>query len=259
MNGRLTIGQLAGHAGTTIRAVRHYHRIGLLPEPDRDASGYRSYDATAVVRLIRIRVLASAGVPLSRVQELLDAGPEEFAAEVDELDHRLAEEIDRLSQTRERLAALAHGEHLALPDSAIRWLDTLREIGQSEDYIALERDAWILVAAQAPDRIDEIIATKFASLEDPDVVALYRLLGSATAWTADDPRMVEVADLVERSTQRFLDSGDNYDDTIDDATVALLDAVTASTAIGARLIEILHERGWQGWTRLHRDESRPTR
>ncbi len=69
----LTIGELASYAGVTIRAVRHYHQVGLLPEPERNASGYRTYDATAVVRLIRIRTLAEAGVPLARVQELLDA------------------------------------------------------------------------------------------------------------------------------------------------------------------------------------------
>ena len=32
----LTISQLAAYAGVTVRAVRHYHQIGLLPEPERD-------------------------------------------------------------------------------------------------------------------------------------------------------------------------------------------------------------------------------
>ena len=75
----LTIGRLASYAGVTVRAVRHYHQIGLLPEPERTGSGYRTYDAAAVVRLIQIRILADAGVPLARVQDLLEAGPEEFA------------------------------------------------------------------------------------------------------------------------------------------------------------------------------------
>lgn len=55
----LTISQLAAYAGVTVRAVRHYHQIGLLPEPGRDRSGYRTYDG-AVVRLIRIRTLADS-------------------------------------------------------------------------------------------------------------------------------------------------------------------------------------------------------
>jgi DNA-binding transcriptional MerR regulator len=84
----LTIGQLASYAGVTIRAVRHYHQIGLLPEPERDASGYRTYDAAAIVRLIRIRTLVEAGVPLARVRELLDADPETFAAATAEIDRQ---------------------------------------------------------------------------------------------------------------------------------------------------------------------------
>ena len=70
----LTISQLAAYAGVTVRAVRHYHAKGLLPEPERDQSGYRRYDAAAVVELVKIRTLAEAGVPLSRVHELLAAG-----------------------------------------------------------------------------------------------------------------------------------------------------------------------------------------
>lgn len=62
----LTISELASYAGVTVRAVRHYHAKGLLPEPHRDHSGYRGYDAGAVVELIRIRTLAEAGVPLAR-------------------------------------------------------------------------------------------------------------------------------------------------------------------------------------------------
>ena len=71
----LTIGQLAGHTGVTVRAIRHYHQRGLLAEPERDASGYRRYGATAVVDLIRIKTLSDAGVPLARIQELLTAQP----------------------------------------------------------------------------------------------------------------------------------------------------------------------------------------
>src|SRR4051794_23655272 len=106
----LTISQLAAYAGVTVRAVRHYHKIGLLPEPERDRSGYRAYDAAAVARLIRIHTLADAGVPLARVQELLDAGQKEFADGVQEIDKNLRAEIRRLQATRKRLARLAAGE-----------------------------------------------------------------------------------------------------------------------------------------------------
>jgi DNA-binding transcriptional MerR regulator len=249
----LTISQLAAYAGVTARAVRHYHKIGLLPEPERDPSGYRTYDATAVVRLIRIHTLAGAGVPLARVQELLDAGPEEFADAVQDIDKELRAEIRRLQGTRKRLARLAAGEHLALPQSVVDYLDRLRGLGVDERYIALERDAWIMISAQVPHLTDSIIAKKHAELDDPDTMKLYSLLSGALDWPADDPRVVEVADILERLLIRAVEAGVVGDDGFDDSFVDLLDSTTVRSAPAAgRLLAILEERGWKGWTRIER-------
>ncbi|NDL56218.1 MerR family transcriptional regulator [Phytoactinopolyspora mesophila] len=249
----LTISQLAGYAGVTVAAVRHYHKIGLLPEPERDRSGYRSYNAAAVARLIRIRVLASAGVPLAQVEDLLDADPEDFAEEVRELDARLRAEVRRLQDTRKRLARLAAGEHLALPQSVVGYLDRLRELGVEERYIERERDAWIVVAAQFPDEIDAVIANKHEDLDDPDRVRFYSLVSGALDWSADDPRVVELADILDRILTRWFESQDLDDDWFDDQMIALLDATMAESAPAAkRLLTLLEERGWKGWTRVER-------
>lgn len=256
----LTISQLAAYAGVTVRAVRHYHQIGLLAEPERTPSGYRTYDAGAVVRLIRIGVLASAGVPLARVQELLDASPDEFAAGVREVDEELRAEIQRLEDNRRRIADLAAGERLALPRSVVDYLDRLRGLGVDERYIAMERDAWIMVAAQMPQAIDAVIATKHVELDDPDMVRLYRLFSDALDWQADDPRVVEVADVLERLMIRTIEAGGVGPDDFDDPFVDLLDATTVqSSPVAERLLAILQERGWQGWTRIERvPADRPT-
>ena len=251
----LTISQLAKHAGVTVRAVRHYHHVGLLPEPERNRSGYRTYDAAAVVRLIRIRTLADAGVPLARVQELLDASSEKFARSVQEIDRELRAEIRRLQGNRTRIAQLAAGEHLALPQGIVDYLDRLRGLGVDERYVELERDSWIMVAAQVPDQIDAIIAAKHDELDDPDMVRLYRLLSEALDWPGDDPRIVEIADILERLMIRAVESGEiELDaDGLDDPFVDLLDATAAESApVAERLLEILHERGWRGWTRIER-------
>src|SRR5919106_1148624 len=247
----LTISQLATYAGVTVRAVRHYHEIGLLPEPERDHSGYRIYNAAAVVRLIRIRTLADAGVPLARVQELLDASPEEFAGGVQEIDKDLRAEIRRLQGTRKRLARLAAGEQLALPQSVVGYLDRLRGLGVEERYIELERDAWIMVAAQVPDLIDSVIAKKHEELDDPDMVRLYSLVSGALDWPADDPRVVEVADILERLVIRAVEAGEVSADGFDDQFADLLDAsMVESSPAAERLVAILEERGWRGWTRI---------
>ncbi len=249
----LTIGQLATYAGVTVRAVRHYHRIGLLPEPDRDHSGYRSYDAAAVVRLIRIRTLASAGVPLARVQDLLNASPGEFARAIDEVDAELRAQIRRLQDNRSRIARLAAGESLALPRVVVEYLDRLRALGVSERYIEMERDGWIMLSARVPHLMETVIAKKHEELDDPDMVRLYRLLSSAVDWPADDPRIVEVADIIEGLMFRALEAGETGVDELDDPFVDLMDSATVQSAPGAeRLLAILEERGWKGWTRIER-------
>ena len=122
----LTIGQLADYVGVTVRAIRHYHQRGLLPEPERDASGYRRYGADAVVDLIRIKTLAAAGVPLARIKTLLSAGPEQFAQAVAQIDRALAARIRDLQQQRHRVAELAAGDRLFLPPEAVGLLSRLQ-------------------------------------------------------------------------------------------------------------------------------------
>jgi DNA-binding transcriptional MerR regulator len=90
----------------TVKAVRHYHRVGLLPEPERDASGYRSYDGDALARLVRIKILRDAGVPVPRVKDLLDADASTLAAAVMEIDRQLRAEIRRLQTQRATVAGL---------------------------------------------------------------------------------------------------------------------------------------------------------
>jgi DNA-binding transcriptional MerR regulator len=251
----LTISRLAAYAGVTVRAVRHYHQIGLLPEPERDHSGYRSYDAAAVVRLIRINTLAGAGVPLARVQDLLDASPEEFADGVQEIDQELRAEIRRLQDNRRRIARLAAGEHLALPQSVVDYLDRLRGLGVDERYVVLERDAWILVAAQAPDLVEAVIAKKNEDLRDPGMLRLYRLLSDVSDWPVGDPRVVEIADLLERRMVRAVEAGEMGGSaaSASDPFVELLDAIMVeSSPVARRIVVILEQRGWKGWTRIER-------
>lgn len=64
--------ELAKLAGVTVRTLRHYHAIGLLDEPPRQASGYRDYRPEDLLRVLRIRQLASLGFPLDQVAGMLD-------------------------------------------------------------------------------------------------------------------------------------------------------------------------------------------
>ena len=253
----LTIGQLAAYAGVTVRAVRHYHQVGLLPEPERDASGYRRYGATAVVSLIKIRTLANAGVPLSQIGRLLEADASAFAEAVQRIDSHLRDEIERLETSRKQIAQLAAGDSLALPSEVTSYLDRLREIGASARMVEGERDGWILFVARWPDSIPEVITAKHAQLENPQLVRLYQVLSELLESDVgeDDPRPKEAADIMVGLLEQASASGElNMGDVArDDLAFDLLDALALEFDPRAELmLDLMRERGWTGWNRPER-------
>lgn len=261
----LTIGQLAAYSGVTTRAVRHYHQIGLLPEPERDVSGYRTYAAPDVVRLIRIRTLAEAGVPLARVQELLVADEEGFAHAVAEIDRRLRGEIKELQEHRRRIAKLAAGDSLALPPAVTAYLDRMRALGTPEVLVELERDAWILIAARWPEKIAEFMAEKEAQLDDPLMRRFLRTMGALIASDDESEALLaETADVLVEMAEQAAARGDldRQDDEMPDSSfVDLLDTVVLAAGPGMvrvrdRLLELMVERGWSGLVKMERVDQR---
>ncbi|WHT16606.1 MerR family transcriptional regulator [Crossiella sp. CA-258035] len=69
---QVKIGDAAAFAGTTPRAIRHYHQIGLLPEPERGGDGRRRYGYHDMIRLLWIRKIAEAGIRLDDMRAAFD-------------------------------------------------------------------------------------------------------------------------------------------------------------------------------------------
>jgi MerR family transcriptional regulator, thiopeptide resistance regulator len=63
--------EFAQRAGVTVKALRHYDRLGLL-QPRRSGSGYRLYSESDYERLERIAALKFLGVPLKQIKAVLD-------------------------------------------------------------------------------------------------------------------------------------------------------------------------------------------
>ncbi|MFI6132863.1 MerR family transcriptional regulator [Micromonospora sp. NPDC051141] len=241
--------------------MRHYHQVGLLPEPDRDASGYRRYGATAVVSLIKIRTLANAGVPLSEIGRLLDADDLTFVDAIERIDRRLRDEVQRLETSRRQIAQLTAGDRLMLPAEVAHYLDRLREIGVSPRILDGERDGWILIAARWPDRVRDWMPAKLAELDDPQVVRLYRLLSDIFDGDPDDSsRLPEVADIMVGLAEQAeaagrLEFGEVGDDNLLFDLVDLL--AVESDPRAQRLHQLMRERGWTGWNRMERLTDQP--
>ncbi|MHA7179355.1 MerR family transcriptional regulator [Arthrobacter sp. MDB2-24] len=124
-------------AGTTSRTLRHYGHIGLLQPSRVGANGYRYYDSAALLRLQRILLLRSLGLPLPAIRVAIDDGAPDSAAEalrihLDYLHgerHRLDRQISAVFTTVE---ALERGEE-PMPEKMFDGFDTARYRDEVEE------------------------------------------------------------------------------------------------------------------------------
>jgi DNA-binding transcriptional MerR regulator len=65
----MRIGDLSSRTGTSIRSIRYYEQMGLLPATRR-ANGYREFPDTAVERVRVIRELLEAGFTVEEIASL---------------------------------------------------------------------------------------------------------------------------------------------------------------------------------------------
>lgn len=100
--------EIASLAGTTVNTVRHYHRLGLLEQPERLSNGYKTYEVAHLVQLLRVRRLRELGVPLDRI-DAVATGDETARATLVAIDDDLKATIERLQQARSEIRSIVDG------------------------------------------------------------------------------------------------------------------------------------------------------
>lgn len=112
----MQIGDVAERTGLSLRTVRHYEEVGLLPEAERSPGGFRLYTDAAVERLLVVKQMKPLEFTLEQMREVLDvfdelqAGPtaarrRELLVSLTEyqalIGERIAKLRDRLRGARE--------------------------------------------------------------------------------------------------------------------------------------------------------------
>ncbi|MEL6129997.1 MAG: precorrin-8X methylmutase [Cyanobacteria bacterium J06626_18] len=99
--------QTVGH-GMTPRMVRHYHQIGLLPQPERSHGNYRLYSDTDVQRLKRVAALKQQGFQLSHIKQMLTEQAESNGTDslLPQLQQQYQTILQRLITLRQTATAL---------------------------------------------------------------------------------------------------------------------------------------------------------
>ena len=107
------IGEAALEAGTTVKAIHYYERVGLIP-PAKRAGTYRVYDDSAIDRIRFIKCCQKAGFSLDEIRQVLpsfEAGQLSAARNIELIQQkRLAveQQIATLVSKAESLSQLEH-------------------------------------------------------------------------------------------------------------------------------------------------------
>jgi len=116
----MNIGQAAKASGVSVKMIRHYEAIGLLPAATRTESGYRVYRPEDLHALRFIRNARDLGFPLAEIEELLSLWRDRAraSAEVKRLALAHVAAIDEkvkalqaMGDTLRDLASACHGDH----------------------------------------------------------------------------------------------------------------------------------------------------
>lgn len=137
----MRISDCAELTGTTVRTIRYYHQIGLLPVPER-VLGRRDYQLEHVARVLRVRWLSDAGLSLDQVAALLSQDDQKVGAPLAAGLHDLRStaasiqtQIDELRDQHRKISALIEmaetsGELSALPPV---WADFYEQLATMID------------------------------------------------------------------------------------------------------------------------------
>ncbi|MFF4413644.1 MerR family transcriptional regulator [Streptosporangium sp. NPDC001559] len=197
----MRIGELAALAGVSTRTVRHYHHLGLLPEPVRLANGYREYGLRDAVLLARVRRLTELGLSLDEIRDVLGPGDRggDLREVLVELDADLARQQEAIGARRERLAALLAEEDLG-PDSTVSpgLAAVLRELPAEGSRVAeLDRELLTLLDGVTDPEARDRMLGMIRPLTEPEALArgrlLYRRLDELADADPADPRVAVLA------------------------------------------------------------------
>lgn len=134
----LKVGELARHAGLTVRTLHHYDEIGLLTPSARSDAGYRLYNRADIGRLHQVQALRRFGLSLADIGAFLANPDADLATVVEQqlaaLAHQMAQARELHGQLTQLHLQLKSGQEPELAD----WLKTLELMTMYDKYFSKE-------------------------------------------------------------------------------------------------------------------------
>ncbi|MFE7112232.1 MerR family transcriptional regulator [Streptomyces sp. NPDC057575] len=189
----MRIGEIAALVGLTTRAIRHYHHVGLLPEPKRRPNGYRAYSVRDAVLLGRVRRLTELGLSLDEVRDVLADKAGREPAGVLGLHADLARQEAAIRERRCRLSTLLAEPPCATGPVSPALAALLAQTLRTDSPSAAKDRAYLTLVDATSTSSQEIFALLGTLVVDPAVVEPHERLDALAEAPADDPWIAPLA------------------------------------------------------------------
>ena len=98
------IGELAERTGLSLRTIRHYDAVGLLPATARTDGGFRVYSEEDFERLMVIKQMKPLGFSLEEMAEILELLSRESPADGGNTQAKLTAFLEKAVTQRAKMA-----------------------------------------------------------------------------------------------------------------------------------------------------------
>lgn len=241
---QLHISEAAQLVGVTVKTIRHYHKLGLVTEPERSEGGYRLYNAADLQRLMRIKRLQTVGLSLRQIRFILEADdPDKMLhTMLKSIREDLDQQIQRLQRRKERIdlylteqATLTIVEQNEVDPQMFQQLAAIMHPHLDNvppEAIAFDRAFFGRLEAYnwPPAFSASLVAMMQQVADDPHLLNGYRLLMdhllSLADVVVDDPRVVNAAwEVAESEMGKYLRQAFAVDAPVQDAIQLAMEGV----------------------------------
>lgn len=179
--------------GITVRTLRYYHQIGLLPEPERTTKGL-VYDETHLLTLLRIKRFSMMSLTLDEIADIIHTPTSPRARRILlELDQALADRVAEIeSQRRVIEECLRDNTPVDVLPRFARHLAALRRLG-NYDTTAADKALEELAAGYGSEEVARVVD---AVIQDP-IISRLSVLEERLRRINEDSGEPELTDLAK--------------------------------------------------------------
>lgn len=202
----ISIKEVTKQTGITVRTMRYYDHIGILPPADKTEGGHRMYGEKELKKLQEIQFLKTLGFRLQEIKEMLADDHHDWSESLQNQLNYVAKEKQKLAEMEHTLYGLLHEITLEgqLDLTAVQKLIHLYQ--QNQDKREIYRDQFFQddeksLLAQLPN----------INSGDPDTVEWVSLLAQLKKHRSKGADSNEVQRIIRRMHEKEIETFGDHD------------------------------------------------